>query len=246
MPISTNSIIHYTDTFDKLDHILKEGLGIKYCVEKFTIEGKLGSEAAHPMISFCDIPLSQSYKHFDAYGRYGIGLTKDWANKMGINPVLYMESKSSISKTLGSLLADRRNVSTNLTIMQKTNILKIKCFTKNYSGPLKRRNINEKNYRFYDEREWRLIPESDKLNGAPFSIALTNYSKDKEKHNKKIADIRFEFMPTDISYIIVDKTIEIPKIINILRVEYSSKCTAQDLDILFSKIASTEQILGDY
>jgi hypothetical protein len=246
MPISTNSIIHYTDTFDKLEHILKEGLCIKYCAEKLTIHGGLGSQAAHPMVSFCDIPLSQSYKHFDAYGKYGIGLTKLWANKMGINPVLYMESKSSISKTLGSLLADRRKTGTNLSGLQKSNILKIKCFTKNYSGHLRRKNIDNKNYRFYDEREWRLVPESDNLNGAAFSINLKDYENDKDKYNSRIGDIRFQFAPADISYIIVDKTFEIPKIINVLRSDYAVKCTAQELDILFSKIASTDQILSDY
>jgi hypothetical protein len=142
MPISTDSIIHYTDSFDKLTGILKEGFGIKYCAEKLIVDGGLGSGAAHPMISFCDIPLSQSYKHFDAYGKYGIGLSKDWANDMGINPVLYMESKSSISKTLASLLADRRLSGSNLTKDQRSNILRIKCFSKNYSGPLKRKKID--------------------------------------------------------------------------------------------------------
>lgn len=246
MAISTNSIIHYTDHLDKLQSILKEGFGIKYCSEELEIENDMGSSAAHPMISFCDIPLSQSFKHFDAYGRYGIGLSKEWAYNMGINPVLYLEAKSSISRTIGNLLDQRRKASTNLTKEQKGDILRIKCFSKNYSGHLKRKNVDEKDYRFYDEREWRLVPEKDKLAGANFSVSLSIYKTDKEKYNDKLKGLRFTFNPKDISYIIVNKTTEIPKIINLLRSEYATKCTAQELDILFSKICSTQQIRDDY
>jgi hypothetical protein len=246
MAISTNSIIHYTDKLENLKRIIVEGFAIKYCSEKLEIENALSSYAAHPMISFCDIPLSQSSKHFDAYGRYGIGLTKDWANNMGINPVLYLEEKSSVSKTIGSLLEVRRKTDSYLKNDEKENILRIKCFSKNYSGHLKRNKIDDKNYRFYDEREWRLVPEKKKLNGARFSITLDDYELDKDKHNSKLKDLRFEFEPKDISYIIVDKTTEIPSIINLLRSEYADKCTAQKLDILFSKICSTQQIKDDY
>jgi hypothetical protein len=246
MAISTNSIIHYTDTIKKLESILTEGFAIKYCSEKLVLEDDISSFAAHPMVSFCDIPLSQSYRHYDAYGRYGIGVSKAWANKLGINPVLYLDKKSSICKTLGELIKERRNDKSNLSKRQKEMILRIKCFAKNYSGHLKRKTIDEKDYRFYDEREWRLVPENDELKGATFSINLTSYDKDKEKYNGKISTLRFGFDANDISYIIVDKTSEISRIINLLRNHYSVKCTAHDLDILFSKICSTEQIINDY
>jgi hypothetical protein len=246
MAISTNSIIHYTDTIDKLESILKEGFAIKYCAEKLIMKANMSSNAAHPMVSFCDIPLSQSYKHFNAYGRYGIGLTKEWANNLGINPVLYLDSESSISRTFGELLKERRNVKSNLTQEQKSKILRIKSFAKNYSGHLKRNLIDDKNYRFYDEREWRLVPEKDDINEASFSISLTEYIKDKDTYNNEISSCRFTFEPNEISYLIVDKTQEIPRLINLLRTSYSTKCTAQELDILFSKICSTEQIMNDY
>lgn len=206
MPISADSIIHYTDTFDKLKNILIEGFGIKYCEEQLKIVDKSGSLAAHPMVCFCDIPLSQSFKHFDAYGKYGLGLTKIWANKMGINPVLYMEPNSDISKTLGALLKERRDKKSNLTKLQKDQILRIKCFTKNYSGKLVRKKVNNNNYRFYDEREWRLVPDKEKLNGENFSITLSKYKNDKNKYNNALSTIRFSFLHNEISYIIVERT----------------------------------------
>ncbi len=246
MAISTNSIIHYTDSIDKLESILIAGFAIKYCSESLFLESGTSSLAAHPMISFCDIPLSDSGKHFDAYGRFGIGLSKVWAKNHGINPVLYIDNDSSISRTLAGLISERRLPNSNLTKTQKEQILRIKCFTKNYSGHLKRGLVDNKKYRYYDEREWRLVPEASELKGAPFSVTLSAYLRNKIKYNTMIKDLRFIFDASDISYIIVDKTSEIPRLINTLRSEYASRCTARDLDILFSKICSTEQILSDY
>lgn len=246
MAISSNSIIHYTDTFDKIKSIITEGFRIKYCAEKLIVDEDTNSLAAHPMISFCDIPLSQSHKHFDAYGRYGIGLNKSWAKKLGINPVLYIDEKSSISKTLGELLKERRNKNSNLTVDQRNKILRIKSFTKNYSGLLKRKNIEILDYKYYDEREWRFVPESKDLKGAKFSIHLKDYLRNKDKFNEQIADIRIGFKAHEITYIIVENTSEIPELIKILRKHFTDKLTENELDLLFSKICSTRQIQEDY
>lgn len=244
MPISTKCIIHYTDSFNNLESILKEGFAIKYCAEKLFIAGGTRS-AAHPMISFCDIPLSQSAKHFKTYGKYGIGLTKKWAYKMGINPVLYIHKNSLIGKIFGKLLTHKRDTNSDLTKNQKENILRLKSFAKNYSGHFQHKKIDKNPYRFYDEREWRLVPENKDIENAYFSVKLSDFEKDERKYNDKISSCRFKFEPKDISYIIVDKTIEIPKMIGILRAIYKTKYN-EELDILFSKMCSTEQILSDY
>jgi len=245
MSISTNSIIHYTEDISTLKLIIKEGFKIKYCGEKLKL-GTGNSLAAHPMVSFCDIPLSESQKHFDAYGKYGIGLTKDWAIKRGINPVLYIDHNSLFANSLRKLIEERRKTDTNLTKAQSSQILRIKAYAKNYSGQLKRRSIDNPNYKFYDEREWRLVPNSKDINNASFSIELNRYENNKEYYNQKIADCRIKFETNDISYIIVEHTSQIPDLIKFLREDYSDLCSAKDLDILFSKICSTEQILADY
>jgi len=247
MAISTNSIIHYTKSFEILSSILREGFKIKYCAEVLKL-GKVGSsQAAHPMISFCDIPLSNSSQHFDAYGNYGLGLTKEWAVKNGVNPVLYIDKDSLIAESIYSLIKERRKSDTNLTAKQKREILQVKSYAKNYKGTLKRNGKpDKKNYVFYNEREWRLIPPKDKINNKLFSINLKNYHNDKDKYNNDLDDCRYTFDIQDISYIIVEKTNEIPEMVKILRELHYDKVSGNKLDILLSKICSTEQILSDY
>ena len=245
MAISTNSIIHYTNSFKTLSSILKDGFKIQYCLEELELD-ESGSAAAHPMVSFCDIPLSDSTQHFAAYGKYGVGLSKSWAISKGINPVIYISQNSLFAKSVEALIVERRRDDSNLTAKQKTEILRIKSYAKNYSGLLKRKGINNPAYRFYDEREWRLVPGKDTIADANFSLNKAAYINDKAKYNKKIENFRVEFSPNDISYIIVKNTSEIPKMTNILRSIYANKCTADELDVLFSKICSTEQIVADY
>ena len=245
MPISTNSIIHYTKKLDTLKMILKEGFKIKYCVESLIIENK-AMHSCHPMISFCDIPLSESSKHFNAYGSYGIGLSKKWANSLGTNPVLYLENNSIIGKSIYDQFVYYLDHSEKLSDEQKLHIRQIKAHTKNYSGPLKRNKVDDPNYKFYDEREWRFIPREEEIGKQMIAVRKSSYTSDKDTWNGKIDSYRYEFKANEISYLIVKNDKEIVELINFLRAEFASKCTARELDVLFSKICSIEQIGNDY
>lgn len=87
MSFRTTSIFHYTRERDTLLKILRNGLIPNYCKEEFSNE-----TIAFPMLSFCDIPLSQTGEHTRRYGRYAIGLKKGYAISNGINPILYVHS----------------------------------------------------------------------------------------------------------------------------------------------------------
>jgi hypothetical protein len=240
MAISTNSIIHYTNDLDTLEAILREGFKITYCNEKLQL-GKGISNSAHPMVSFCDIPLSSAKPHSDTYGEYGIGLTKQWAFRKKINPVLYIDRNSAIAESILGLIKSKTHID---------KIQRIKSYTKNYLGQLTRKNVETPEYRFYDEREWRFVPEKEdkefeKCKSA-ISVETKLYLENKDKYNEQIGSYRVKFNHDDISYIIVRSTSEISVIINFLRNEYRSKCTAEDLDMLFSKVCSIDQIKADY
>jgi hypothetical protein len=247
MAISTNSIIHYTKDYKSLAGIIMEGFRIKYCYEALHTSKNIPRGAAHPMVSFCDIPLSLSHQHFGLYGYYGIGLKKNWAKTNNINPVLYVEKESDVGNLLYNLLVQKDELSGPHKETIIDFLFQTKCFTKNYSGPLKRGDINKEDYKFYDEREWRYIPKKDQIGNRSISIPGSLYNKDKVTYNSRISTYRLEFAIDDISYIIVKNTSEIPKIIKLLREHfYSSSASAKEIDILLSKVCSTEQIICDY
>jgi Putative abortive phage resistance protein AbiGi, antitoxin len=165
MGLSSNTILHTTDKKGLLG-ILKEFSFKPYYCNEMVSAGKDIINAAFPMISFSDFPVSELKYRF-SYGRYGIGLSKSWARKNKLNPVLYVEKKSQLildyykqfitdEKKISEIGKDKARIDTILLMLS---------YMKNYQGHLKieRLKIDEKNYRFSDEREWRFVPLKQEL-----------------------------------------------------------------------------------
>ncbi len=211
MALSTNSVFHFTSSLDNLKGILLEKFKIKYCLEKVESRKHGNINFGVPMVSFCDIPLSQVSGHIDKYGGYGIGLKKSWAKRKGLNPVLYLEKDSPITiDILNVKLAKPRNL-----IVEE--FLK---YSKNYEGELKRgEEIINKIYRFYDEREWRYCPEKKDLNSDDSGLILNteDYQNQKANLNLQVSSLRLNFTFKDISYIFVNDESEIIEIVNYIR-----------------------------
>lgn len=91
MPLSASSLFHFTKKKDFLYGILDETFRLSYCREDFLIGGERYSIRV-PMVSFCDIPLSEIKNHIDSYGPYGLGLSKEWLNTK-ISILFYMLNK---------------------------------------------------------------------------------------------------------------------------------------------------------
>ena len=64
MPISSNSLFHFTDTVENLFNILINDFIPHYSLEKIKV-GNMMFEFAFPMVCFCDIPLSQIKNHIE-------------------------------------------------------------------------------------------------------------------------------------------------------------------------------------
>jgi len=203
------------------------------------------------MISFCDIPLSNIKDHTSKYGYYSIGLTKNWARKNGLNPVLYFERSSNLlHSTLLVLSTELFELKkSNATDPDKHPLTEIFRYSKNNVGTLIRKGIVKKeNYKFSDEREWRYCPTKIELNGSPFIISnnYTDYTKVKDKHNKEISSLRLDFEPSDISYIIIKKESEIPELINHLEHNKGKQYAYQDIRRLTTRIITSDQIINDF
>lgn len=263
--ISANTLFHFTDSAKNILGILTSTFHPAYHLEPFFRGDQ--KALAIPMVSFCDLPLSQIKKHLKFYGNYGIGLSKKWGEREGINPVFYCHSNAHILKDFRKILEFTREkmlpikttenkevelstiVEENKNLVLKVELLKILascCSTlKPYKGKMYKKGEIVENVKFYDEREWRFVPESENL-----SILLTEEQfKDKVKtegYNAELAEKnKLTFEPEDIRYIIVEKESEILSMVeNIHRIKAIYNEDTRTL--LTTKIISAEQILEDF
>lgn len=95
---NSNSLFHYTRTYDNLCGILRNGFKPNYCKETLLN----GSIIGLPLVSFCDIPITRA-NDFRKYGKYAIGMERNWGISEGINPITYIVS-DNISKHIPQCL----------------------------------------------------------------------------------------------------------------------------------------------
>lgn len=205
-------LFHFTSR-DSLFNILEHTFTISYARERI-VGNRRSTGFAVPMVSFCDLRLSELKDHMSSYGSYGIGLSKIWANNEGLNPVFYVNKHCSFAS---DLITAVENLHKQLSAISDAeayqsaaetymDILNIYRYVKNYEGDLIRKSgTTTRDYRFADEREWRYVPP---LNATPFPfVGLEKISTSAEKMalNRQIAHLRLAFEPEDIRYLIVER-----------------------------------------
>lgn len=251
MRLYPTTLFHFTNKH-ALYAILRENFKISYAREKI-IGPTTSREFAVPMVSFCDLKLSE-LKYFLNYGKFGIGLTKEWANSNHLSPVQYVNRHSYIMDNLISgingiynqlkLLHDiKQSTNFNKSYM---NVLNMYRYIKNYEGELWRNNnLENENYRFADEREWRYVPNIDNIDVLPF-ISISNIRTKQQKidYNNRINHLRLSFTPEDIKYLVVEKDSDITDLINHLQ-DAKSRFSDLILKRLTSRIMTIEQIEND-
>jgi hypothetical protein len=205
-------LFHFTSR-DGLYAILEHTFKISYAGERIAGNRKSTSFAV-PMVSFCDLRLSELKDHMSKYGNYGIGLSKAWANKQGLNPVFYVNKHCPYTS---NFIAAVERLHKQLDIIQDSaqyasvsaaymDILNTYRYIKNYEGDLKRRSgVTTRNYRFADEREWRYVPPLDATPFSFFPLDRISTLEGKSEVNGRIADLRLEFDPEDIKYLIIER-----------------------------------------
>jgi len=245
MGLSSNSIIHFTPKKSALLGILKENFKLKFCREeiKFTTSTL---PLSVPMVSFCDIPLSQIKDHIDKYGEYGIGLTKEWAARNKLNPVMYLQAGSLLAESLLRVLIKYREERRSITEEDEAHV-NIARYSKNYEGDVNRRrgkNIND--YRYSDEREWRYVPPVSDLPFLVLSDAQISDSALKKEVDVKISQFRLKFEPDDIRYIIIKDETEIGEFLEHLRNAKGKTYPQRTIERLSTRILTTSQIKTDF
>lgn len=247
MGLSPSTLFHFTSK-KGLFGLLKENFKIKYCSEQIDHNVK-AVKIAIPMVSFCDIRISEVSEHIEKYGYYGIGLNKEWAVKNNLNPVIYMNKDSNLC--FNSLSSIRKiNVNTNVELIDYLHVANLVRYMKIYEGDLLRKGKVVKNYRFADEREWRFVPELENSTTPAFMpwLDINKYQtkEQKDKENLKLKDERLKFEANDILYIIVKSESEINEVLNHIRNVKGKNYTMSEIDRLTTRILSCERIINDF
>jgi len=221
--LSPDSLFHFTPSLDNLLGILKDTFFPRYCYEEFDLvdnDAQSFIEDAIPMVCFCDIPLSRLTGHINTYGKYGLGMSKEWGIRKGLNPVIYFNKNSHLAKKLSALTNTHiwGNDSTSQAFKEAM------LYIKPYVGTLYRGGRAFKNkVRFYDEHEWRYIPDGSIMtaNDIELSIQAHVYRNPVElaNANRKLETdrTRLSFNANDVKYIIINNEGQINNMVQALR-----------------------------
>jgi hypothetical protein len=245
--LSANTLFHFTSSLDNLINILTNEFHPNFCLENLNVLLELPiPEMAIPMLSFCDIPLSQTGRHLSVYGAYGIGMTKSWGMQNGISPVLYTYPGSLPMKRFKRLMKMLGGAPTSPD--QPFRLAHdFVSFLKPYEGELYRTSGTLENVRFYDEREWRFLPELP-TDFVPLFLTREQSMNEgmRTLANLKLADIcRVSFEPKDIKYLVVRQEEEIVPLtaqIEQIKIKYSP----DDVRLLKTRVITAEQIKSDF
>ena len=85
----TTSVFRFTNDFDLLKRIIRDGIIPNYCEEDLSFDSQ-EFYVGIPMACFCDIPITLLDEHNKRYGNYGIALSKEWALEKGLSPIMYV------------------------------------------------------------------------------------------------------------------------------------------------------------
>lgn len=204
MGLSSNIIWHQTD-FNGLRSILKSKRFL-YSYSLESIKGKSDSshlDLAFPMISFCDIPLSDISEYLGKYGNYTIGMKRSWGKTVGLCPVWYRDKNAISLKTQMDLFRDISSKDPFSLTEEEFVLWQVIANTKNYEGKLIKRKFSS--YRFFDEREIRIVPAYNELVSSEVKPFMNKEDYDTYKRNygnSLISKMWISFEYSDIAYII--------------------------------------------
>jgi Putative abortive phage resistance protein AbiGi, antitoxin len=255
--LSANTLFHFTPSLTNLLGILMHNFYPRYSLEDMNHTKPRSDKRIYgiPMVSFCDIPLSQIRNHIQTYGRYAIGLTKGWAQSHGITPVMYLYPDSQSARAQKDLFTsilshiDKKAI-TGETIPKQLTYSSF--FLKRYEGKLYRNGkFSKEDVRFYDEREWRYVPPFSLFDDKAAQPYLNSEAiQDKTKHSssnallEQVTSLAFE--PRYIRYLIVDKESEVLEFLDQILAIKGGRFPPDDLRLLTTRIISMEQILEDF
>lgn len=222
--LSSNTLFHFTKSFDKLASILKDGFKLSFVAEVLPRRSLKEKSLYYiaPMVCFCDIPLGGVKVHLQRYGSYGLGIHKTFCKHAKINPVFYIHNYRTFNYILPESILDPSS---------------IVPYIKKYYGM----NIRKKeSFRFYNEREWRYVKSK--------KVEILDWNRDQilnrcDELNQNSPHY-LSFDHTYVEYIIIKNKSEISKMVDFI--DGHMKGTDQEKKILYTKIITATRIKYDF
>ncbi|MBO2689012.1 abortive infection system antitoxin AbiGi family protein [Shewanella algae] len=244
MKPKSHTLFHFTKSRDTLKLIMKNGFWPRYCLEDINWLDEEGHEyIAYPIVCFCDIPLSRIQEHVGFYGDFGLGLTKEWAESNGLNPITYISPGNNLSDAYNELNDHANKLDEEDSALAKITMRYLYSHTKPIEGfmvvdgsPVKKE--------FYQESEWRFVPKSSDIKEYLLKKSFDDSGELKEANDLTREHCSLKFTPKDIKYIFVKSDTDIPDVINFINTEMDSFPNA-DLKVLMSRVTSLESISND-
>ncbi|MBP0588704.1 hypothetical protein J8I87_03020 [Paraburkholderia sp. LEh10] len=240
----SHTLFHFTSNLDILKSILSTGLQPRYAVEDLSwLTGK-AKLVAYPMICFCDIPLGRIENHVDSYGSYGIGMSKEWAIRNQLNPVIYLSDQSLLRDKVENLFTyvkEHTSPSEDEAKAARWDVLRLLQYVKPLEGTMMLKGA-EVHAEFYQESEWRYVlqkKEIDHLLWGPFDDPTVRNAA-----NETTKGHELKFNPDDIRYLFVAKDADIPPLVDFINTELDD-FKAGEMKILLSRIVSLESLAHD-
>lgn len=240
----SQTLFHFTKDLETLKKILKNGFWPRYCLEDTRWHEQLDAETvAFPMVCFCDIPLSKIHSHLNFYGKYGLGVTKEWAINNKINPILYLAGENTLSQALREIIS----YAYSLEETEKYNAIKtIRYIYQNIKPTKGLMTINncltEKD--FHLESEWRFVPRDGNIEPYLLNNQFNDKATLEAENEKTYKNCRLKITPTDIKYIFVEQETDIPEVIKFIQSDLNSYPFI-DTHILMSRITSIKDVGDD-
>jgi hypothetical protein len=230
--ISSTTLFNFTDTFERLVGNIENGI---YCGDIYEKLPSFGSPSGYivPMVCFCDIPLGIIKEHLDWYGNYAIGIKREYARQYNVNPVWYIHKDNPVILKLFK--------SKNKKELANSSLLP---FLKQFLGYQKDLEGNERLKKFYDEREWRFIPQ-DEIHHAKLIVNKPHIEGERLSQDRNLKrETRLKIELNRIEYIIIKKEDEKDKLYPILK--KLSKHNSISYEKLVSSIITCNQIRKDF
>ncbi len=262
--LSANTLFHFTDSFENLAGIFSHDFYPRYCLEdqSYLVPENLPPYAAIPMVCFCDVPLSQVHYHTATYGYYCLGLSKEWGQQNGINPIMYAVPNSYSTLLLKKSFGDLYPLNPKLMLYKTdeadlatrnaaTMLYSFFTFLKPYEGEFWENGaLVQSGVRFYNEREWRYVPPLDRLNDTGLIPVMSQEQYDDKRVRNRCNEILQESFPLkfsarDVKYIIVKEENEVLEMAGKIE-SLKSRYANEEIKLLTTRIISMQQILEDF